>query len=187
MANRSYDIYNGIDFSDFEPTASRSYDRNAARKIEKAPQKDAGRRRVKLEVVAKPKPSASQVKREMHMTALQSAKILAVSLLLLTMLSALLYGRFKVDELDREISNINTQITAAQSENVRLNMQIDSVISLKNVEDYAQTKLGMVKMENHQIEYIDLSGEDKVVLSGTKTLKADNASFLSKVMEYISK
>lgn len=186
MATRRYNTYDGIDFSDFEPV-QRSYDRNAVRKIEQAPKKSKGKSRARLEIISRPQKSASQTRREMHTTALQSAKVLAISLLLLTMLSALLYGRFKVDELDREISSINTEITAAQSENVRLNMQIDSVISLKNVEDYAQTKLGMVKMENHQIEYIDLSGEDRVVLSGTKTLRADNTSFLSKVMEYISK
>ena len=66
-------------------------------------------------------------------------------------------------------------------------MQIDSVISLKNVEDYAQTQLGMVKMESHQIEYIDLSGEDRVVLSGEKMLSKNENSFVSKVLAYISK
>lgn len=186
MANRSYSTYNGIDFSDFEPI-NRSYERNAARKIEQTPKRQAQQRKPQLRVVKRPARSASREKREMRWTALQTAKVLAVSVLLLTMLSTLLYGRFKVDELDREIANINAEITAAQSENVRLNMKIDSVISLKNVEDYAQTKLGMVKMENHQIEYIDLSGEDKVVLSGTKTLNVDNKSFVSKLMEYISK
>ena len=45
----------------------------------------------------------------------------------------------------------------------------------------------MVKMENHQIEYIDLAGEDRVVISGTKTLNVDNQSFASKLLEYISK
>ena len=103
------------------------------------------------------------------------------------MLSALLYGRIKVDELDRQISAAETKITTAQSENVRLNMQLDSMISLENVEEYARDNLGMVKMESYQIEYIDLSGTDKVTLSGSKTLNANSSSLYSKIMEYVSK
>ena len=103
------------------------------------------------------------------------------------MLSALLYGRIKVDELDRQISAAETKITTAQSESVRLNMQLDSMISLENVEEYAQNNLGMVKMESYQIEYIDLSGTDKVTLSGSKTLNADSPSLYSRIMEYMSK
>lgn len=184
MADKSYNTYKDIDFSIFEPT-ERSFDRNAARQAQ--PQRRTQRPAPKLEIVRRQRKTVSQAKEEMRNTAIQSAKVIAVALILLSMFSALLYGRFKVDELDREISSLNSEISTAQSENVRLNMEIDSVISLKNVEDYAQTKLGMVKMENHQIEYIDLSGEDRVVLSGGKTLRADGKSFLSKVMEYISK
>ncbi len=186
MAARNYNTYHGIDFSDFEPV-QRSYEKNAVRKPQPSSRKIQQIKTPQLKVVEKIRKSASDERREMRMTALQAAKFIAIAVLLLGMLSALLYGRFKVDELDREIANINAEITAAQSENVRLNMKIDSVISLKNVEDYAQTTLGMVKMENHQIEYIDLSGEDKVVLSGTKTLKVDNQSFASKLLEYIRK
>ena len=45
----------------------------------------------------------------------------------------------------------------------------------------------MVKMESHQIEYIDLSGEDRVVLSGEKMLSKNENSVVSKVLAYISK
>lgn len=185
MASNRYNMYDGIDFSDFEPIAS--YERNAARKIQTAPKGAKRKAAPKLKIVEAPKKTLMQLKREMHASALQTAKIISIAFVLLSLLAALLYGRLKVDELDREIANLNTEITAAQSECVRLNMQIDSVISLKNVEEYAQTNLGMVKMESHQIEYIDLSGEDRVVLSGEKMLSKNSESFVSKVMEYISK
>lgn len=184
MANRNYNMYDGIDFSMFEPKQS-SYEKNAARKIETVDVPLADK--PKMELVKKPKKTLVQVKKEMHASALQSAKIIAISIFLLSMLSALLYGRIKVDELDRQISAAETKITTAQSESVRLNMQLDSMISLKNVEEYAQNNLGMVKMESYQIEYIDLSGTDKVTLSGSKTLNADSPSLYSKIMEYMSK
>ena len=180
MANRNYNMYDGIDFSMFEPKQG-SYERNAARKIETTVVPAADK--PKMELVNKPKKTLNQVKREMHASALQSA----ISIFLLSMLSALLYGRIKVDELDRQISAAETKITTAQSENVRLNMQLDSMISLKNVEEYAQTNLGMVKMESYQIEYIDLSGADKVTVSGARTLNANSTSLYSKIMEYMSR
>ena len=186
MATNKYNMYNGIDFSDFEPRPS-SYERNAARKIATAPAKRRAPQRPQLEIVRAPKRTSSQARNEMRRTSLQTAKILSVAVLLIAMLATLLYGRLKADELDREISSLNTQLEAAQSENVRLNMEIESVISLKNVEDYAQSQLGMVKMEANQIEYIDLSGDDVVTLSGDKTVHKKVGSRTVTVMEYIGK
>lgn len=187
MANKNYNMYDGIDFSAFEPRQT-SYEKNAARKIELMPDFDKEPvKRPQIELVKKPKKTVAQAKRDMVKTALQTLKICVISVFLLSMLAALLYGRLKVDELDRQISSVQTNITAAQSENVRLNMQIDSMISLENVEQYAQTQLGMVKMESHQIEYIDLSGDNKVVLSGDKSTCAKTESLTQKVLEYIRK
>ena len=56
------------------------------------------------------------------------------------------------------------------SETVRLQMQLNSIVSIDKVKDYAENTLGMVKIESSQVEYIDLSGENKVILSGNKTL-----------------
>lgn len=174
MATTRYNRYEDFDFSAFEPKQS-SYERNAARKLDTAPRRSTQtKKQPEMKLVEKPKMSYAQAKANMHFASLQSAKILTISLVLLVLMSALLYGRMKVDELDRQIQNTKSELSVAQSENVRLNMKLDSMISLKNVEEYAQTNLGMVKMESHQIEYIDLSGENKANVSGSKTLKKTN-------------
>ena len=82
MANRNYNMYDGIDFSMFEPKQS-SYERNAARKIETVdvPISD----KPKMELVKKPKKTLNQIKKEMHASALQSAKIIAISVFLLSL------------------------------------------------------------------------------------------------------
>ena len=51
-------------------------------------------------------------------------------------------------------------------------MELDSAISLEKVDDYAQNVLGMVKVENYQISYIDISGGDTVTQSGGKVQKS---------------
>ena len=181
-ANVRYRRFDEYDFALFEPTQS-----TAARKIAPAPKKAKAVRKPKLEIVEKPKKTYEQVKKEMTVTARQTVVAIGLATLFIVMIAMLLVGRFRGDELDREILSLNAQITAAESENVRLNMEIDSVISLKNVEEYAITNLGMVKMEGNQIEYIDLSGEDKIVLSGNKKLNSSNGSVISRVMEYMSK
>ena len=41
-------------------------------------------------------------------------------------------------------------------------------MSIDNIDEYAQTKLGMVKRENYQIRYFDLAEDE-----GTKTVQKD--------------
>ena len=59
MANRNYNMYDGIDFSMFEPKQS-SYEKNAARKIETVDVPLADK--PKMELVKKPKKTLVQVK-----------------------------------------------------------------------------------------------------------------------------
>ena len=138
-------------------------------------------------VVQKKKKTAAEAKREMQLASRKAAKILAISIFLLSMLAALLYSRLRVDELTREVNTVTSRLTEAQGENVRLSMKLDSMISLEHVEEYAENTLGMTKVEGYQMEYIDLSGSDKVVLSGDKTLSADNeTSLIEKLKAYLN-
>ena len=189
MASGRNNKYDNFDFSAFEPKQS-SYERNAARKLDTAPKRKPAENKPDMKLVKKPKRTYAQARSDMKRAGLHTAKIITISLVLLAMMSALLYGRMKVDELDRQIQSKKTELSVAQSENVRLSMKLDSLISLKNVEEYAQNNLGMVKMESHQIEYIDMSGEDKATVSGNKKVKKETeskASIIARFKEYMSK
>ena len=169
----NYDKYGNYDFSMFEPK-SVSFDHNAARKIATLP--GVGERAADsgMRLVTRKKKTTVEAKNEMRATALRAAKVL--------------YSKLRVDELDRQIAKTESNLTAAQAETVRLNMQLDSTISLEKVDDYAQNVLGMVKAENYQIEYIDLSGDDKVTVSGGKASSSDSKeskSLITKLLEYI--
>ncbi|MEG0546454.1 MAG: hypothetical protein RR552_04610 [Oscillospiraceae bacterium] len=186
MANRT--DYSGYDFARFEPK-SEHFESNAARKIIELPpfeETHANPKKPQMELLPKKKKTQQQAKKEMRASSLRAFKILSISMVLLSLLAGLLYSRLRVDEISRDINRTKTQLSAVQSENVRLNMQLDSMISLDKVETIAQNNLGMVKMDNHQIEYIDLSGEDKVVGSGEKSLKKnDDNKIVAKLLEYI--
>ncbi len=182
MAN--YQKYSDADFARFEPRAS-AYSQNAAKKIVEMPPFEA-QNKPQMELVRRKKKTVAEARREMRIGARQTAKILVIAFCLLSMFAALLYSRLRVDELTREIDAANAQLSVAQGENVRLNMRLDSMISLERVEDYAKNDLGMTKVEGYQIEYIDLSGADTVTVSGNKSVKslsAENSG--EKLSEYL--
>ena len=61
------------------------------------------------------------------------------------------------NQLTHEVSSIETEIEKSQSENTRLTSELDAMVSLSQIDDYAVNKLGMVKMKSSQINYIDVS------------------------------
>lgn len=182
MAN--YSKYSDADFARFEPSAP-AYHQNAARKIVEMPPFEQ-QSKPQMQLVKKKKQSVAEARREMHAGARQAAKIMVIALCLLSMFAMLLYGRLRVDELTREVNSVSSKLTDAQAENVQLNMQLDAMISLEKVEDYAKNDLGMTKVEGYQIEYIDLSGADTVTVSGSKTLSTGGeTSLMEKLLEYL--
>lgn len=52
------------------------------------------------------------------------------------------------------------ELEATQSERITLQMAYNEMLSLDKIEEYAREKLGMVKRENYQVRYFDLSGSD---------------------------
>lgn len=176
--------YTDADFAMFESTSS-AYDRNAARKVNTtAPNKQTQQPDIRL--LPKKKKSLVEAKLEMHAAAKKSAKIIGFAFFFLSMFAMLLYSHLRVDEINRDISKTNAMLTQAQGENVRLNMTLDSMISLEKVEDYAKNTMGMTKVEGYQIEYVDLSGEDKVVKSGAKHAQTgEKTSILQKLKAYL--
>lgn len=89
------------------------------------------------------------------------------------LLVVLLVMNARCDVLMSEIADIENQIEIAEGENVRLNAELSSKISTDKIDEYAVDVLGMVKAENYQIYYVDLSEGDEIVLSGEKTTQEE--------------
>lgn len=119
----------------------------------------------KPHVVTKTK---KQLRAEEFRSTKKATKALVICSIFFLLIGFQIYNQVQVDELDRQLDSINQQIEVVDSENTRLNMELDSIISLDKVDDYAQNVLGMVKVENYQVSYIDLSGGDAITKSGGK-------------------
>lgn len=116
-------------------------------------------------IVRRVKKSPAQIKREARAANAKAVRVVFISCLLLLAVGLMIMARAQLTEQSDKLAKLEKQLTVAQSENTRLNMELDSRVSLDNVESYARDVLGMSKQERYQIEYIDLSGGNKLVLS----------------------
>lgn len=89
----------------------------------------------------------------------------ASAMVVVLLLSAILLSNVQLTRLNDKISAAQQQLTAANAEEVRLNMQLEGRSSLNNVENYAVGKLGLQKMGQYQLHYIRLMDKDKVQIS----------------------
>lgn len=109
-----------------------------------------------------------------------------ISIVLVSALAAVLLGTV-IYSLDRRstmysmVSALNEELTLAQAENVRLQTELESKISAKNVEDYAENVLGMKKIDKSQITYIKIQTDDVV------TIPEQDESLLAKVKKFFNR
>ncbi len=90
------------------------------------------------------------------------AKMCIISIVLVSLIGAVLQSRVEIVKNASNQAKREAVLAASISENVRLNTKLDSLVSLENVEKYAQ-KAGMKKIERYQIVYLDPLKCDSVV------------------------
>ena len=131
---------------------------------------------------ARPRPSAQpgyprphvvrktkrQLRAETRRSRAAAIKIMSVALVCFTLIVFQIYSKVRVDELDRQLASVNKEISVIQSDNTRLNMELDADVSLDKVDDYARNVLGMVKAQDYQVNYVKTAGQDNVEVSGGK-------------------
>ncbi len=113
-------------------------------------------------------------------------KVFFVALLVLAMISTVLYGNVETNRMYRQISEKNNILENAQSENVRLKSELESKMTLKNIEEYATKVLGLQKLDSSQIKYVKTQTDDII------EIPEEESDFYTKIknkfeglMEYI--
>lgn len=90
--------------------------------------------------------------------------IIFVSILAAALLGAVIYSLDKRNTMYNKVSALNKELHLAEAENVRLQSELESQMSAKNVEEYAENVLGMRKIDSSQIEYIKIRTGDVVTI-----------------------
>ena len=171
--------YKGSEAFDYNRLNARANANSTAPKIVQLPL-GTPQQQAKPKVVRK---TRKQLKAETRRANLRALKALGVATILLCFIGVIIYSRVKLDEVSRNINDTQKKLAVLESDNTALEMKLNSMVSLDKVEEYAQNELGMVKQEGYQVEYVDLSGNDKVLVSGGEQVPKDKEK---KVLDKIS-
>lgn len=111
--------------------------------------------------------------------------IVFVSLVAAVLLGSVIYTLDRRNTVYNKVTDLNRQLKLAEAENVRLQSELESKMSAKNVEDYAENVLGMKKMDSSQIKYIKIQTDDVVnIPEQEKGVIAKVKGFFDDCVEY---
>lgn len=97
---------------------------------------------------------------EERQSKVKAIKIVAVMSILFGFMFMYINSVAETARLDRMIANEQSKLQLAESEQSKLKTKVDSLYSLEKVENYALTKLGMIKADESQIEMISTEQKD---------------------------
>lgn len=110
--------------------------------------------------------------------------LLAVCSLLL--LSCFIYAKVEVNEVYNQIAVAKKNNELLQSENVRMQSELEAKMSMKNVEDYAENILGLEKLDKSQIVYMEVQSDSVIeVTPEEKSIFVKIRDKFNDMLEYI--
>ena len=112
-------------------------------------------------------------------------KMLVYIFAVFVVLLAWIYTESKVYEAFSKIQSLKTEMSKIQKENDQLEIGIQNSLNLNNIEQAAKEMLGMQKLTNKQIVYINLRKEDYVLPTTETVIIEDNTTLLTKVVNFI--
>ncbi|MBR2283613.1 MAG: hypothetical protein IJ874_04235 [Ruminococcus sp.] len=104
--------------------------------------------------------------------------VIVVCVLAGVMLAGVIYSFNRRNSIYNEVSKKSETLDLAEAENIRLHSELESRLSAKNVEDYAENVLGMHKLDSSQIKYIKIQTEDVV------SIPEQDDGFLARVRKF---
>ena len=100
----------------------------------------------------------------------------------------ILYCQMQLTQLTAEVSKQSDNLSEMQAENVSLTTKKISM-DMTEVEQHAVDDLGMVKMDNSQIEYVELTRPDVVTVAHSEhsleNVVSGLTEWFSSIVEYI--
>ncbi len=94
----------------------------------------------------------------------QALKILIVSALALVLFFFVINSYVQLNEVYSDISSATTELNELRSENVRMQTELEGQASIRNIKEFAEERLGLKKISQSQIQYIQIKTEDEVIV-----------------------
>jgi cell division protein FtsL len=125
------------------------------------------------------KVQADRRRRTRRQSTLNVAVYLTVALLALGMVGYFITCNVRLTEMNKQIADGQAQLSALQSEQVRLQSQLAGLTSAERVNAYAQEN-GLLPVGSNQIYYIEAKEQDQV------SLASENDSWLRKAWDALA-
>ena len=93
-------------------------------------------------------------------------KVFIAGVLALLMFSQVISSYMQLNEVYSSISDANSELSNLRSENVRMQTELEGKASIRNIKDYAENHLGLQKLDQSKIQYIEIQKEDTVEIDG---------------------
>lgn len=100
----------------------------------------------------------------------------------------MIYSQVVLTELTSKVNTAENDIAKLQTECMRLQGELEASTSIKTLEEAAENKLGLTKIDSSQVEYVNLTGRDeiKVAHTGGKYLVEEYwNNFVEFISEYL--
>lgn len=81
------------------------------------------------------------------------------------LIGTVIYGRVQTNEIYTKIAALQTEYDDLVARNVSMKSEMEGKMTVKNIEEYAEDVLGLMPLNQSQIEYIQIRTEDEVVIS----------------------
>ena len=92
----------------------------------------------------------------------------------------------KIDENFEKMQDLKKELAVVEKENSQLELELESNLNLANIEQQAKELLGMQKLTNKQIVYVNLDKSDHVE-AAAESVKLSNETIFTKVANTIKK
>lgn len=174
------------EYRTYHRVAYDSYDGSAARQLEQGAEVLQPRPQVRPRERAAVRPRV-QVREAGKVSVFAVTGFLAVGLLAVL----LMFSYVKLTAISDQVVDLRSELTTLRSEEAKLRAQYELAYDLSSIEEQAVASGNMVKPQNGQVIYVDLSEPDSVEFFGQEEKSAGFAgavdsfkSICSEVVEY---
>ena len=107
--------------------------------------------------------------------------------LIAVLMAAALFGRVEISELYTQRAELETKLERIQDETAGLEAEFTQKTGMTKVEEYAEDKLGLNKLDKSQIEYVEVKSPEKaeVINSDDSNIFVKIKRWFSSALEYI--
>lgn len=106
-------------------------------------------------------------------------RIVFVAVIALSLLSGMIYGKAELSRLYAENTALDSELAVLHNENLSLESELAQQTGLTRVEEYAETRLGLQKLDKSQIEYVEIQE-----MTSAQTVNPENANIFMQISEW---